>query len=333
MIAARLTATDGHEGRIVAGERDMRWAAVILGAAAIAGGYGASAEDWYPSRYGAEDTKGATNNLSPEITKSAAGLVQTGKVYALGVVTGKVTPAYPPRWFNIVITQSNDGTGPVVAANKVTANDDLLITYLGMGTQLDGLGHVGIDHRYYNGIRAQDFVAPDGLKKFGTHDIAPIATRGVLLDMTRHFGADPVAPGTAFNKAEIDAAAAAAGVTIAKGDVVIFHTGHLKVEASDPAGYIAAHPGLGKEGAEYLAGLGVVAIGADSPAVEVIPFEKAEEPFVVHQTLLAKHGVHILENINTAELAADGATTFFFVLGQPRFQGAVQMVVNPIAIR
>ena len=53
----------------------------------------------------------------------------------------------------------------------------------------------------------------------------------------------------------------------------------------------------------------------------------------MHQTLLTKHGVHILENVNTAALAADGATTFLFVLGQPRFEGAVQMVVNPIAIR
>lgn len=309
----------------------MRSTIALLAAALLAGT--AAAQEWYPSRYGADDVKGATNNLSPEATKAAAGLVQTGKVYALGVVTNRKTPPYPPRWFQIVITQSNDGTGVPLAANKITANDDLLITFLGIGTQLDGLGHVGIDHRYYNGLHAKDFVAPDGLKKLGTHDVAPIATRGVLLDMTKQLGADPVAPGTPFNKVEIDAAAAAAGVTIQKGDVVIFHTGHMKIVESDPANYIASHPGLGVEGAQYLADLGVVAIGADSPAVEVIPFEKADEPFAVHQTLLAKNGVHILENINTAELAADGATTFFFVLGQPRFEGAVQMVVNPIAIR
>lgn len=310
----------------------MRLTTSLIAAALLAGA-ALGADDWYPSRYGAEDTIGAANNLSPEATRAAAGLVTTGKVYALGVVTGRKTPAYAPRWFNIVITQSNDGTGPIIASNQVTANDDVLITYLGMGTQLDGLGHLGIAHRYYNGLRAQDFVTPDGLKKLGTHDIPPIATRGVLLDMTKQMGADPVKPGTAFNKAEIDAAAAAAGVTLAKGDVVLFHTGHMKLETSDPGNYIAAHPGLGKEGADYLAGIGVVAIGADSPAVEVIPFEKEDEPFVVHQTLLAKHGVYILENINTAALAADGATTFLFVLGQPRFEGAVQMVVNPIAIR
>ena len=32
-------------------------------------------------------------------------------------------------------------------------------------------------------------------------------------------------------------------------------------------------------------------------------------------------------------LAADGATEFLFVLGVPRFVGAVQAVINPIAIR
>ena len=76
-----------------------------------------------------------------------------------------------------------------------------------------------------------------------------------------------------------------------------------------------------------------MASGADTAAREAIPFEKADEPFIVHQTLLARRGVYILESLNTAQLAADGATTFLFVLGQPRFQGAVQMVVNPIAIR
>jgi hypothetical protein len=33
------------------------------------------------------------------------------------------------------------------------------------------------------------------------------------------------------------------------------------------------------------------------------------------------------------ELATDGVHEFLFVLGQPRFVGAVQMVINPIAIR
>jgi len=290
-------------------------------------------DDWWPSKYGASDTIGAANNLSAEGTKAAARLVKLGKTYPLGVVTDRGTPAYPPRSYNIVVTQSNDGMGVPAAANQVTANDDILMTYLGIGTQLDGLGHLGIGHRYYNGMLAKDFVTPGGLSKLGTESIPPIATRGILLDMTKLKGAKVLAAGTAFNRAEIDAAAKAAGVFIGKGDVVLFHTGYLALAGKDPARFIAQQPGLGKEGAAYLASLGVVAVGADTAALEVIPFEDKTEAFPVHQILLAKHGVHILENINTAELAQDGATEFLFVLGQPRFQGAVQMVVNPIAIR
>ena len=294
----------------------------------------ALAQDVPVSKWGSQDTIGAANNLSAEGAKASAGLVKLGKVYALGVVTGPKTPAYPPRWSRVVVTQSNDGTGPVVGANRATANDDMLITYLGIGTQIDGFGHIGVNHVYYNGARAQDFVTPEGVKKFGTQDIPPIVTRGVLLDMTRLLNANPLPAGRVFNRVEIDAAAQAARVRIGKGDVVLFHTGYMAATAErDAAAYIASQPGLGREGAQYLADLGVVAIGADTAALEVIPFEKANEPFVVHQTLLARNGVYILENVNTAQLAADGATTFQFVLGQPRFEGTVQMVVNPIAIR
>ena len=35
----------------------------------------------------------------------------------------------------------------------------------------------------------------------------------------------------------------------------------------------------------------------------------------------------------THELAADDAYEFLFVLGQARMEGAVQMIINPVAIR
>ena len=55
--------------------------------------------------------------------------------------------------------------------------------------------------------------------------------------------------------------------------------------------------------------------------------------FPVHQILLAKNGTYILENIDTRELAKDKAYEFMFVLGAARFTGAVQTIINPIAIR
>jgi hypothetical protein len=304
--------------------------AFCAGAAAEGAGEG---DRWYPSRYGADDTLGAVNLLTPEKVLQAARLVTTGKTYALGVLTGPDSPAYPPRRYAMTVLQPGDGTGVTMGSNRATGNDDLLTTWLGIGSQLDGLGHMGIEHRYYNGLHASDFVAPTGLTKLGTHEVPPIVTRGVLLNMARLRNQSIVPEGTAFNSREIQAAAQAQGVTLEAGDVVLFHTGWLDVAASDPNRFMSGQPGLGLDGARYLAGLGVVAVGADNWALEVIPHEDPDQVFPVHPELLAKNGVYILENMDTRELAADGVTEFLFVLGQPRFVGAVQVVINPVAIR
>jgi len=308
------------------------FAVLLVAGLALAPEAGAD-EPWHPSRYGAGGTLGAANLLTPARVKQAAKLVKKGRTYALGVVTGPTTPAYGPRKFNLTVLQLSDGMGTPLGTNRATGNDDLLYTFLGIGSQIDGLGPMGIDHVYYNGTKASEFVTTAGLTKLGTESIPPIVTRGVLLDMTRHFGRARLAEGTAFNRAEIEAAAGAQGVSIREGDVVLFHTGWLALADTDPARFMAAEPGLGLDGARYLAAKGVVAIGADTWGLEVIPFEREGEVFPVHPELLAKNGVYVLENMDTRALAADRAYEFLFVLGQPRFQGAVQAIVNPIAIR
>ncbi len=219
-----------------------------------------------------------------------------------------------------------------MGTNKASGNDDLLHFWMGIGSQIDGLGHMGIEHVYYNGNRAEDFVSATGLTKLSIHQLPPIVGRGVLIDMAAHMGKAILPAGTAFNSREIKAAAKAQGVTIGKGDVVLFHTGWLNV-ADDTARFMAGEPGLGVDGARYLAGRGVVAVGSDTWGLEVLPSEVEGEAFPVHPELLAKNGVYILENMDTRALAADGVHEFLFVLGQPRFVGAVQAVINPVAIK
>jgi kynurenine formamidase len=306
-------------------------ALILAGIVAVSLSAGVWSQDWVPSRYGADDRIGAANNLSSDIVLQAARLITTGKVYSLGVETGEDSPAYGTRTFTIDIIAS--GADVPVGTDVVTANDEHVITSFGIGSQIDGLGHLGIGNQYYNGLTSAQIVADGGLVELGTHTIPPIVTRGILLDMTRHFGVNMVSEGTAFNRAQIEAAASAQGLQIRSGDVVLFHTGWMQLLGTDNQRFISVQPGVGVEGAEYLADLGVVAIGADTPALEVIPFENPQRMFAVHQTLLAKEGVYILENMNTAELAADSVQEFMFVLGQPKFKGAVQTVVNPIAIR
>ena len=286
-----------------------------------------------PSPWGPDDTLGALNRLSPEKVLEAAKLITTGKTYALGGVTGRSTPAYAPRSFDITILQPGNGTGTTMGANKATGNDDLLRTWMGIGSQIDGLGHMGSEHVYFNNTHAEDFVTPKGLTKFGTHALPPMVTRGVLLDMTTHFKQDPIAPGTAFNRQEIDAVAKAQGLTLREGDVVLFHTGWAAMATEDPDAFMSGEPGLGLEGARYLAEIGVIAVGSDSWAVEALPFEDPSLVFPVHVELLAKNGIYILESMVTEALARDRAHEFLFVLGQPRFEGAVQAIINPIGLR
>jgi kynurenine formamidase len=311
----------------------MRQALVLCCSVALWGSVGAAnAQDWTKSKWGPDDEIGSANYMKPELVVKAAQLVKTGKTYALGIPVSSATPAYPPRSFKVTIVQPGQAGIPGLGPSKTTYNDDMLEGWVGVGSQLDGLGHIGVEHVYYNGNKLADFADPTGLKKLGVEKVPPIVARGVLLDMAAHFGTDVVKEGTAFNVKEIEEVAKKQGVEIRQGDVVIFHTGWLSLIGKDDKRFGSVEPGLGVEGAKYLTGKGVVAVGADTWAVEVIPFE-SKNIFEVHQILLPMNGTYILENMDTAELAKDKAYEFLFVLGHPRFKGGVQSMINPVAIR
>ncbi|WP_432690847.1 cyclase family protein [Pseudooceanicola sp. C21-150M6] len=291
---------------------------------------------WTESPYGPDDEIGAANLLTPERAKAAAGLVTEGKTYSLGLVLDSTVPAFAPRSMSVAILQpgqaNNSGLGPT----KSTYNDDIFMGWLGIGSQIDGLGHLGVDHVYYNGNKASDFAQAAGLTKLGIEKVPPIVTRGVMLDMAKFYGQPILDEGTAYTREDIMSAAEQQGVEIREGDVVLFHSGWLdllKEETRDAARYGSVEPGLGLTGAEYLAEIGVIAIGADTWGMEAVPFEEGVGIFEVHQFLLAKKGIYILENMVTEELAADEVHEFMFVLGQAKVRGAVQMIINPVAIR
>jgi len=155
----------------------------------------------------------------------------------------------------------------------------------------------------------------------------------VILDMAGLLGQKPVAEGTAFNKQQIEAALKRQKTgPITQGDVVIFYTGWTQLIGKDDKRYGSVEPGLGIEGAKYLASLGVVAVGADTWAVEVLPPERKNDAFHVHQILLPMNGIYILENIDASEAVADGVYEGFFTLGPSRITGGVQSIINPILV-
>jgi len=286
-----------------------------------------------PSKWGPNDQIGALNNITAANVLEASKLIKKGKSIRMGIETNSKTPAYAPRTFSLTVLSPGQENGASLGATKTNYNDDIIMGWVGIGSQLDGLGHIGTANVYYNCNKAGDFVTAGGLKKLGIENVPAIATRGVILDMVGLLGKDPVPEGTAFNRKEIDAAVARQGIKPpGKGDVVIFYTGWTKLIGKDDKRYGSVEPGLGVEGARYLASLNVAAVGADTWALEVIPFEVASNVFHVHQILLTENGMHILENVNAEEAVKDKVYEGLFTLGPSRITGAVQAIINPIFV-
>ncbi len=66
--------------------------------------------------------------------------------------------------------------------------------------------------------------------------------------------------------------------------------------------------------------------------MEAVPPKEGDKIFYGHVTLLKENGIYILETMNTGPLVAQGVNEFMFVLGQARIKGAVQMIINPVAM-
>lgn len=307
----------------------------IAALATVAAGGAMAATDCTPSKWGKEDTLGSANLVSPENTLMAAKLIKQGKSQPLGIVIDSKTPAFAPRSLSLQVVQPNQQGGQKLNAFGYPGqyNDDLLQTWVGIGSQIDGLGHLGEGGLYYNCLDEKEISAITGLTKLGVHDVPPLVGRGVVLDMAAHMGKEVLAAGDHFGETEIKAAAEAQGVTLGKGDIVLFHTGWTDgMLESDPNAWVSGEPGLNVNGARYMASLDVMAVGADTWGVEPIPPAPGDGAFYGHVVLLQENGIYLLETMNTGPLVRAGVSEFMFVLGQARIRGTVQMIINPVAL-
>ena len=293
------------------------------------------AQDCAPSKWGADDEIGSANLITPENTLKAAGLIRQGKSMPLGIVIDSETPAFAPRSLNLQVVQPNQQGGQRLDGFGYPGvyNDDILQTWVGIGSQIDGLGHLGEGGMYYNCNDEKDFAAITGLTRLGVHAIPPLVGRAVIVDMAAHAGKDHLDAGEHFGSAEIQAAAEAQGVAFREGDIILFHTGwtDAMLEA-DPTAWVSGEPGINNEGTAWVAGLNPMAVGGDTWGLEPVPAAEGDGTFYGHVILLQQNGIYILETMNTGPLLAEGVNEFFFVLGQARIRGTVQMIINPVAL-
>jgi len=208
---------------------------------------GAQVRNW--GRWGADDEIGTLNFITPAKRAAAAQLVRKGLTFSLQIPMSNKGPINGPVRVNPVHTMTATGCDhiqlvPMAAGARYT--DDTMFLYLQSGTEWDGLAHVYYDDRLYNGYDASN-VDSNGAHKVGIDKTcSSYVSRGVLLDVARFHGVDCLDPTHRIDGDELDEVAAAQGVDIESGDIILVRTGVLAHYARTARWdvYHGSHPGL-----------------------------------------------------------------------------------------
>ncbi len=291
---------------------------------------------WWPSEWGPDDQRGAANRMTPEKVLRANKLVEKGQVYQLGRLYENGMPVAGRRHFSLTIPGSP--TYPASGKNGLVAFDELVSGELGqVGTQLDGLGHIGVhmkgDDYFYNGFKRSEFGDAYGHKKLGVENVGVFYTRGLLLDVAGLRKTERLPAGYVITAEDLRGCLDAARLKIEPGDVVLVRTGHGLLWMKDNKAFHEGEPGVGMAAAKWLSEQKIVLLGSDNWAIEVVPNEDRATSNPVHQWNIVRHGIYHLENLDLERLAADKVYEFAFIFAPLRLKGATGSPGNPIAVR
>ena len=308
--------------------------------------------------WGTGDELGNLNELSPELTMKALSPARTGRVYDLGLTYDRRSYKWPGHSPGEIITfRSQEGqwlqrdlpfqVDPAQNSSRSSFASCALFISDNIATQCDGFAHfsLGVEPYYYNGYRASEVVGDWGVLKMGAETIPPIVAPATMIDVAGHLGMPALPAGFAIGPDLLRDALARQGVDIDVLDVVFIRTGtggvwlrgdgvganQDEVRGPDSAGInVAAARWLVEE-------KGSLAVGSDTSGLEVGPpvdFTEEGTSFnPVHNYLLPKQGVHILEFHNLEELAAERTYKFAYFLGVQKIKGTTAgTALRPIGI-
>jgi kynurenine formamidase len=276
---------------------------------------------------------GALGTVAPTAILKALQLVRHGTVYDLGVDLGRGLPHLSP---NLVVpfglyqyrTPASFAADPLMRGNSF--NLEVVQGSLHQSSHIDALIHAQRHGRVYGGGEVSSLFGDFGWRAFGAETIPPIVLRGVVIDVAAVTGSAPVPDGYAVSAAELQAAVAAQTLTLQPGDAVLVRTGKITQYLSDRAAFEAGCPGLTGDAARWLAGQGMVLFGLDATSAD--PHPTPDQDDTVHEELLIRRGIHILENLDLETLIRDGVKEFAFICLPLRIRGATGSWVRPIAI-
>jgi kynurenine formamidase len=253
----------------------------------------------------------------------ALALVREGRLFDLSHELHEDIPVFPGRFFRqtLVTTAHHANADGGVGDNNVNWVTEQVSATMQLGTHLDALSHLQIGARGYNGWTVGELADVAGVRRLGAETIPQVVTCGWLVDVSDRRPA----------RGEVIGVEDLAGVDPAPGDAVLFHTG-WSAQWDDADAYVEGEPGPGYAVAEWLVDRKVALTGCDTWSYGPVPAEDPDRPFEVPQMLNVRHGVFVVENLNTGKLAAAGVRRFALILTHPKLRGASGAWTSPIAL-
>ena len=297
-------------------------------------------------RWGPDDQVGTLNFITPEMVVAASRLVRRGTAFSLAIDFGPSGPqtGYLRR-FNPMTFMLRDGDDAFArempgVPRGIGAADDVLLLPTQGATQWDSLAHIFYDGRMWNGYDCR-LVSSLGAER---NDIAGyrdrIVGRAVLVDVPRHLRLDWCEPGFAIGGDLLDAVAAAEGVAVGSGDIVLVRTGQLAAcRAAGAWGDYAGGdaPGVDFESLGWVYEREVAAVATDTYGAEVRPSEitYASQPW--HRVAIPRIGLCVGEIFDLEALAADcardGVYEMFLCANPLPVPGSVGGPINPTVVK
>ena len=272
--------------------------------------------------WGPEDEIGRLNWMTPTSQAEALRVADASRAFDLAVSYFLGMPSWvvlgDPK-YDIWLTHTPQGEGHAYAGTAVSM-------YTHVGTHICSLNHLGRDGHFWNGWTDATHLGSRAWRVGGTYP--PIIARGVLLDVAGAKSVECLPDSYAITVSDlIDAGAH----RLRHGDVALIRTGRMS-RWPDPEGFMTTPPGLGMDGARWLAeNAEVMCVGVDAGG-EVLPPEEPDAFLPVHSYLLADQGIPVIENLWLEELAAARVADCAFLAFPLKLKGSTGLPVRPVAL-
>ncbi|MEP7356015.1 MAG: cyclase family protein [Anaerolineales bacterium] len=279
------------------------------------------------------DDIGALGAMTAASTLAALGLARQGRVFDLGVHLAQAMPhlsrdAVLPFMLTQFRTPASFLTDESMLGNSFSV--EMIQGSIHQSSHLDSLIHAQRHGRVYGGQTVAALLTDRGWLANGIQTVPPIVSRAVVIDVATAIGQTPVPDGYAVTAEQMQAAVKQQGVRLQAGDTVLIRTGKIAQYASDIPAFEAGCPGISGPAARWLAEQGMMVFALDATSADPQPVPNWDD--TVHEELLIKRGIHIIENLYLEDLAAEGIRECLFICLPLKIEGATGSWVRPVAI-